>query len=206
MFNGIHLVKDVPQFRLLSRRVVNFVLRHSAPALAYRHLPATAGFANKSLRYRAEPRGGKRKPLVVSIERGVRSLIATSRAPMRVASTLSLFGAFANIIYSVYVLIVAAVKHDIARGWVTLSLQQSGMFLLMSLVLFMLGEYMVYMTQLSIGGPGYHVSREHTSTLVTRRQRLNIEHEDVPQRPSHVARTGQTVEATGTVESQKFAQ
>ena len=31
-FNGIHLANDAPQYRLLSKRVVNFILQHSQPA------------------------------------------------------------------------------------------------------------------------------------------------------------------------------
>jgi glycosyltransferase involved in cell wall biosynthesis len=44
-FNGIHLAKEAPQYRLLSKRVVNFILQHPQPAVTYRHLPATGGFA-----------------------------------------------------------------------------------------------------------------------------------------------------------------
>ena len=35
-----------------------------------------------------------------------------------------------NIIYSIYVLIIALVKTNVGEGWITLSLQQSGMFFL----------------------------------------------------------------------------
>jgi glycosyltransferase involved in cell wall biosynthesis len=207
-FNGIHLVKDVPQFRVLSRRVVNFILQHSAPALAYRHLPATAGFAHTNLTYRSPPRTVKRKPLLASIERGIRTLISTSRAPMRIASALSLFGALANIIYSVYVLTVALVKDDVAHGWVTLSLQQSGMFFLISVVLLMLGEYLVHMTQLSNLDPGYHLAKEYTSTLVTRREKLNVEHEDPAlRRTAHTSGFQPAIQSVSqSVEPRKVAQ
>lgn len=35
-FNGIHLAKEAPQYRLLSKRVVNFILQHPQPAVTYR--------------------------------------------------------------------------------------------------------------------------------------------------------------------------
>tara|TARA_R110000796_G_scaffold54365_1_gene127156 strand:+ start:13547 stop:14209 length:663 start_codon:yes stop_codon:yes gene_type:complete len=44
-FNGIHLAREAPQYRILSKRVINFILQHPQPAMTYRHLPATAGFA-----------------------------------------------------------------------------------------------------------------------------------------------------------------
>jgi hypothetical protein len=174
-FNGIHLVKDAPQTRILSKRVVNFILQHSAPSLAYRSLPATGGFARVNLSYRAQPKWVKPKRLVESIDRGMRSLIASTRGPMRAVTYLTLFGAASNALYSVYVVAIALLKTNVAPGWVTLSLQQSGMFLLLSLVLLVLGEYTLHMAKLSNEGPPYHVAQEFTSVLMTRREKLNVE-------------------------------
>jgi len=174
-FNGIHLVKDAPQFRILSRRVVNFILQHSAPVLAYRHLPASSGFARVNLTYTAVPKILRRKSLMEAIDRGMRMLVSTARGPMRLVTALSLFGAVSNALYSVYVLIVAALKTDVAPGWVTLSLQQSGMFLLISLVLLVMGEYMVHLPRRGNEGPGYYVAQQFTSAVITRREKLNVE-------------------------------
>ena len=76
-----------------------------------------------------------------------------------------------------YVVVIALFKHDVAPGWVSLSLQQSGMFLLISLVLLVLGEYILHMGALSNEGPLYHVAQEFTSARLTRREKLNIEDE-----------------------------
>jgi hypothetical protein len=175
MSNGIHLAKEAPQFRLLSKRVINFMLQHPRPAMSYRYLPATAGFARELLSYRSTPRAQKRRRLGDSIEQGMRLLVSTTRAPMRLVTSLSLLGAVANLVYSVYVLLIGVFKTDVAPGWISLSLQQSGMFFLISLVLMVLGEYILNMVTLSNEGPLYHVAQEFTSSRVTRRERLNIE-------------------------------
>ncbi len=94
---------------------------------------------------------------------------------MRLVTTLSLFGAIANVVYSAYVIAIGLFKADVAPGWVTLSLQQSGMFFLISLVLLVLGEYILQMASLSNEGPSYNVGQEFTSAVITRRERLNIE-------------------------------
>ena len=94
---------------------------------------------------------------------------------MRLVTSLSLFGATANIVYSVYVVAIAILKPNLAPGWVSLSLQQSGMFFLLSLVLLVLGEYILHMASLSNEGPLYHVGQEFTSARMTRREKLNIE-------------------------------
>lgn len=174
-FNGIHLAKEAPQYRVLSKRVVNFILQHPQPAMTYRHLPATGGFARVNLNYSAAPKLMHTKRLGESFDRGMRLLVSTTRVPMRLVTSLSLFGAAANLVYSVYVVAVGFLKTDIAPGWISLSLQQSGMFLLISLVLLVLGEYILHMVSLSNEGPLYHVGQEFTSARMTRREKLNIE-------------------------------
>lgn len=174
-FSGIRLDKEAPQYRLLSRRLVNFILQHPAPAVAYRHLPATGGFARANLSYSAPPRVSRPKRLAESIDRGMRLIVSTTRGPMRLVTSLSLFGAVSNLLYSGYVISIAIWKEDVAPGWVTLSLQQSGMFFLISLVLLVLGEYILHMARLSNEGPPYHVAQEFNSAIVTRREKLNVE-------------------------------
>lgn len=174
-FNGIHLANEAPQYRVLSKRVINFIIRHPQPAMTYRHLPATGGFARVNLNYSAAPKLMRTKRLGESVDRGMLLLVSTTRAPMRLVTSLSLFGAVANLGYSVYVVAVGVLKSDVAPGWVSLSLQQSGMFFLISLVLLVLGEYILHMVNLSNEGPLYHVGQEFTSARMTRREKLNIE-------------------------------
>lgn len=174
-FNGIHLAKEAPSYRVLSKRVINFILQHPQPSVTYRHLPATGGFARVNMEYSAAPIAGKVKRLGESIDRGMRLLVSTTQAPMRLVTTLSLFGAVANLVYSIYVVAIGIFKADVAPGWVSLSLQQSGMFFLISLVLLVLGEYILHMASLSNEGPLYHVGQEFTSARMTRKEKLNIE-------------------------------
>jgi hypothetical protein len=175
IFNGIHLAKEAPHYRLLSKRVINFILQHPQPAITYRHLPATGGFARANLQYSATTRVFRNAHLSESIDRGMRLLVSTTRAPMRLVTSLSMFGAAANLLYSVYVVAIALFKSDVSPGWTSLSLQQSGMFFLLSLVLMVLGEYILQMVSLSNEGPLYHVGQEFTSARMTRREKLNIE-------------------------------
>lgn len=174
-FNGINLSKEAPQYRILSKRVVNFILQHPQPAVSYRHLPATGGFSRVNLDYSAAPKVFHIKRLSGNINRGIRLLVSTTKAPMRLVTSLSLFGAIANVLYSIYVVAVGFLKTDVAPGWISLSLQQSGMFFLISLVLLVLGEYILQMASLSNQGPLYYVGQEFTSARITRREKLNIE-------------------------------
>ncbi|MEY4754932.1 MAG: hypothetical protein RJA44_2607 [Pseudomonadota bacterium] len=174
-FGGIDLVREAPQFRILSKRVINFVLQHAQPAMTYRHLPASGGFARVNLTYSAPNIKQRTRTLGHSIDLAMRLMVSTTRVPMRLVMSLSLFAALANLIYSGYVIGVAMLKTDVAPGWVTLSLQQSGMFFLLSLVLMVLGEYVLQMASLSNEGPAYHVAQEFTSARITWREKLNVE-------------------------------
>lgn len=174
-FNGINLAREAPQYRVLSKRVVNFILQHPQPSITYRHLPATGGFARVNLSYSTSPKSSRTRRLGESIDRGVRLLVSTTRTPMRLVTSLCLFGAAANLLYSFYVVAIGFLKPDVAPGWISLSLQQSGMFFLISTVLLVLGEYILHMTSLSNEGPLYHIGQEFTSARMTRREKLNIE-------------------------------
>lgn len=174
-FSGIHLATEAPQYRVLNRRVINFILQHPQPAMSYRHLPATGGFSRAYLSYSSTPYATRdKKRLGESIDRGVRLLVSTTRAPMRLVTALSMIGAIANLLYCVYVVAIAIFKTEIAPGWISVSLLQSGMFFLISLVLLVLGEYIINMASLSNEGPTYHVGQEFTSARMTRREKLNV--------------------------------
>jgi polyisoprenyl-phosphate glycosyltransferase len=189
---GVHLDKEAPGYRVLSKGVINFILQHPQPAIAYRHLPTTGGFARVNLEYSAAPRISHNKRLFESIDRGTRLLVSTTRAPMRLVTSLSLFGASANVVYSLYVVATSLLKTDVAPGWTSLSLQQSGMFFLISLVLLVLGEYILQMASLSNEGPRYHVAQEFTSARITRHEKLNVE-EVTSAKPARLARDPQRV-------------
>tara|TARA_R110002167_G_scaffold22064_10_gene79373 strand:+ start:27934 stop:28971 length:1038 start_codon:yes stop_codon:yes gene_type:complete len=174
-FNGIHLANEAPHYRVLSKRVVNFILQHPQPSMTYRQLPVSGGFARANLSYSATPKKTPSNGLAEGIDRGMRLLVSTTHGPMRIVTSLSFFGAASNLVYSFYVVAIGVFKTDVAPGWISLSLQQSGMFFLISLVLLVLGEYILYMVRVSNHGPLYHVGQEFTSARMTRRNKLNIE-------------------------------
>ncbi|MCI5763059.1 glycosyltransferase [Actinobacillus porcinus] len=176
---GFHLNKDAPQFRLLSKRIVNFIMQHNQPVLGYRYLPATSGFSKEYIQYKSPYKQQPKKPLLPSIAKGIRLMIATTNVPMRLVTTLSLFGATANVIYSLYIMAVLFFAENVAPGWASLSLQMSGMFFLISLVLCILSEYVLYIADQNSGKPKYHLGQEFTSANITRLQKLNVEEENL---------------------------
>jgi polyisoprenyl-phosphate glycosyltransferase len=175
LFSGINLEKEASQYMLLKRSVVNFILQNSQSTIAFRHLLATSSFKRTNLEYSAAPLTNKPKKLGESINKSIRLLVSTTQAPMRLVTSLTLFGAISNVLYSVYVVGVGVLKTDIAPGWMSMSLQQSGMFFLISLVLLVLSEYILHMTIINSGDQAYHITKEFTSSKITHQEKLNIE-------------------------------
>ena len=56
------------------------------------------------------------------------------------------------------------------------------MFFLISLVLFVLIEYLIHTIEISNQGPAYFVVNESTSAVLTRRQKLNVESQNLSHR------------------------
>lgn len=177
---GVDLATEGASCRIISKRVVSFLMEQPKPALRYRALPALAGFPKASLDYPG-PRAAKDQAgLRTKARRGLNLLFAQTMLPLRLASALAITGATLNLIYSGYVILIRLFKADVMPGWTTLSLQQSGMFFLLSLVVFILVEYVAQMLVWTLEGPSYYLAGEHTSTVMTRRSRLNVEADRKP--------------------------
>lgn len=172
---GIDLIRDAALGRLISKRVVSYLLMQPNPVAHYRTFPTRAGFARTTLTYRDISLPGTRRSLFERIRSALRLVVANSMLPIRLVSVGTLFGALLNLAYSGYVVMVGFFKSDVAPGWVTLSLQQSGMFFLISTILFVLTEYMVQSMRWNMRGTEYFIDSEGTSSVLSRRRKLNVE-------------------------------
>jgi glycosyltransferase involved in cell wall biosynthesis len=172
---SVRLSTDASRFRLLDRDVVTSVQAQHQPHLAFRSLPATAGFTSTTLEFTYQSSALRKRPLRAAIQQGTHLLLADSAIPMRVVVGLSVLGAVANLLYSGYVVIIALTKSAVAPGWVSLSLQSSAMFFLISIVLWMLAEYILHLGRLSRSSNAAEVRNEFTSVSIPRKNRLNVE-------------------------------
>ena len=179
---GVDLAVDASSCRVMSKRVVGYLLQFPRPAIRYRALPALAGFSKAVLHFSAPHRAVSRVGFVQDVRRAWRLLLTNSILPLRIASSLGFIGAALNVVYSMYVVIITISRRDVAKGWTTISLQQSGMFFLISLVLFVLIEYLIHTIEISNQGPAYFVVNESTSAVLTRRQKLNVESQNLSHR------------------------
>jgi glycosyltransferase involved in cell wall biosynthesis len=173
---GFELSESSPDSRLLSRKLINFLLQHTKPSQTFRHLPTFAGFMKREISFRSSMRGSERRKSVISeLSYGIQLLVSNTKGPLRIATALSLFGAFANILYSAYVVYVGTTQVGVAPGWVSLSLQQAGMFFLLSVALFVFGEYLLHVADIGNSGRSLFVASEISSKYFGRQSKLNID-------------------------------
>jgi hypothetical protein len=160
--------------RLMSRSVVNYLLQHDeAPALL-RRLALQSGFPVAVIPSRLAPRH-HRRPIRSALVKAMKLMTSGTSAPLRFMTALSVAGATINIIYMGYVLAIHLFKEEVAPGWVTMSLQISGGFFLISLLLALLSEYILQIHGRTVRQPAYYISQEFRSNRMNREGRLNVE-------------------------------
>lgn len=178
--NKTTIAEDIYPYRLFSRRITNRILQDQHPEMILRHLPKNIGYKREELNYSSEFKAFPNTGFLYSIKKGLKFLISTSDAPMRLVSMLSVFGALMNVIYSIYILIIAIVKEEVAEGWVTLSLQQSGMFFLISIFFFIQSEYILNMKDFKKNEYSNYISQEFGSNVIARHSKINLKEINSP--------------------------
>ena len=159
---------------VLSRRLISFLQRHSQPQTTFRQLTRVPGLKSELIRYRSEPIQPGQKTLAGRYAAGMQYLLWRNPKFLRGASLLALFGAAVNVVYALYVLGVFLFGSNVEPGWVSSSLQFSGMFFLFSLTLFILGENVLLTISIAGRDPVAFVSEERVSKKMGRLNSINI--------------------------------
>jgi hypothetical protein len=173
---GFSLRPDESYFRVFSRRLVNSIIRIRSRNRYLSCLNGIVGYQQCSVVYHPEadsPRDSGRvlKQLLAVTD----ILVSNSAAPLRLAALLGFVASLANAAYLGYILLVSLVKKHIAEGWITTSLTQTTMFLMVFLILSILSEYVARILDETKEQPLYFVEFETNSTVASpRSSRLNI--------------------------------
>ncbi len=170
---GNEIPQQASRFRLFSRAVVNYITAVNDRHHLLRVLPAISGFKHTVIPYTSKPSTQKRS-LITRIGEGISVLFNSSVKPLRFATYAALAAGFLNLLYAIYVVIIALIKPDVAEGWVSLSLQSSGMFFLISVVLTIISEYLYSIMERTQNRSLYHIARESSSVVFKRKKELNV--------------------------------
>ncbi len=166
--------------RLYTRRALNSFLDNGDRYSLFPVIGAFSGLRYRTFNYDRINRTGQ--PISQSysgaVSRAFRLIFLSSHYPLRLLSITALAGAFLNVIYSIYILLVNLFKSKVAEGWTTLSLQNSVMFFILFLILAVLSEYVARLVMASQNRPFYLVTRESRSLVLIRKNEINVVHRD----------------------------
>jgi hypothetical protein len=170
---GGSLMRARPGVRLYSRAAALYVLHSPLSEILLRSERIASGFP--AVRFEAgEPSGARRRgSLRRSTGKGLRTLLRSSSAPLRLVTVAGVIGAAVALLYSLYVVYVYLFFKQVEPGWTTLSLQLSFMTLVFSSLFALLAEYIV-LIQRAAGDHHRAVARELRSQLSRRAGRINV--------------------------------
>jgi glycosyltransferase involved in cell wall biosynthesis len=155
-------------FRVFSRSAVNALTRIRSRRRFFSILASDIGLVACSHLYTPVYRTGGTQPrrLFESTRTGMSVLLHYSILPLRLVSLIAFIGSGLSLIYSLYVVVVYLLKPDVASGWTTLSLQVSGLFAIVFLMLALLGECMGRVMEEVLQRPLYHIRDEQSSAVM----------------------------------------
>ncbi|MDX2079424.1 MAG: glycosyltransferase [Terrimicrobiaceae bacterium] len=162
---GFDYRENATDFRVLSRQAVNAITRIRDRHRYLKVFTVTMGFEVDFFDYEPSTRAG-RATFSERLNHAIEIAIANSRHPLRFVSRLGLLLSGLNVVYAGYVVVIYLFKRDVAEGWTTLSLQMTGMFFFLFLILAVLCEYIGRILEETQDRPLYFVATEKNSSVL----------------------------------------
>jgi hypothetical protein len=165
---GVEIKRGVSDLRVMSRQAVNAMLQVREQRRYLRVLTLTLGYQHEFFPYSLETReGGPRlTKWTAEVAIAIDLLAASTRHPLRMVTAAGLLGAFLNLLYAVYVVCIFLIKTSVVEGWTTTSLQLSGMFFFVCLILAVLSEYVGTILGEVRSRPLYFIAQESNSSVL----------------------------------------
>ncbi len=171
---GLPVLPNPPRTRLYSRAAGLYLIGLKDAEMLLKCVDLGPGFSARQIERSGTPPMASDRSAMSALRKAHRALKSSLVSPMRLVVILAVVAAALNIIYSVYVVLSYVLKDDVAPGWATLSLQNAGMFLIFSLLLALLGEYLISIERALHYRLRYGVTREVRSRRSRRRPVQNI--------------------------------
>ncbi|HRD61643.1 MAG TPA: glycosyltransferase [Nocardioides sp.] len=163
--NGVDAPQAMSSYRLLSRTVLNYMLAAVARHRSLMFLPALSGYPYATLDYDrlagASGASGRER-----VGKAVDLVFSTSARPLRIITLMSLGISVMTLVYALYSVLVYVVRDDVAKGWTSLSLQISGLFFLVCIILAVMSEYILQILEATTQHPRYHIAAQRQSATM----------------------------------------
>jgi len=165
---GVDIKRGVSDLRVMSRQAVNALLQVREQSRYLRVLTLILGYHHEFFPYEliARPGSERKSSWREEVATAIDLLAANTRHPLRLVTVAGLLGAGLNLLYAGYVVAIYLTKPNVAQGWTTLSLQQSGMFFFVCLILAVLSEYVGTILGEVRSRPLYFMAEEANSSVL----------------------------------------
>lgn len=173
---GYDVSKNYSLFRLLNRKVVNSIIRIKNKSRNLNYLSTTVGFKQIYIPYKSRKRNIENKnkvDIVKSFLFMIDILTSNSNALLRLSTILGVLAGLCNLLFLVFIFLVAIFKKRIAEGWITSNVLNACMFFLIFIILAIMSEYIATILKESKDQPLYFISEDHHSNVLKKRK-LNI--------------------------------
>lgn len=174
---GIPITRNATYFRVLSRPVINAILRVEDKYRYLRLLSFYVGFKSETFSYKPIQRYSivRRRGLLASVRLAIDMIVANSVRPLRLATCVGTLGIVGNTCYIAYVLIAVLFQDYVGAGAAAFSLLISSSCLAILVILTVLVEYVGSLTgRLRAWTPYYITDEKNSSVLISDPERRNI--------------------------------
>lgn len=162
----VDYLENTTDFRVLSRQVVNAIIRIRDKRRHIKIFSAGLGTGQSYFHYTHVADTGSRASLIQNVKTGLDIIFANSKHPLRIASRLGIAVSLINLLYIVYILGIFFLKNQVAPGWTTTSMQMTVMFFFLFMILAVLCEYIGLILEESQDRPLYQLTKETNSSVL----------------------------------------
>lgn len=163
---GVDIPTRATYFTVLSRRAVNALTSTRRNQKYFRHLVRHIGLPIQNFTYEPLLRGRRARSVRTGVVDAVEMISSYSTHPLRLLTYVGIAASIINLAYAVYVVVVRLALGSVEEGWTSTSLQMSGMFFLLFLILAGMSEYMGRILNESRNEPAYFVLEEFESDVL----------------------------------------
>lgn len=141
---GIDVERSLAPLRLFNRAVCLRIVNDPYGELLIRASDIAGGFrlARIAGRY-VPPAADEKRRIGRGLRKGIGVLIRSSSLPLRIVSMGSFLVGALSLLYTIYVIVIYLFKADVAPGWTTTSLQLAVLMVMVSLMFWMIAEYIM---------------------------------------------------------------
>ena len=159
----------------LNRRAIRAITLSTRHDSHIRHMIRTIGYSYIEYTYSPLVNPVKKHGFGRGTLEALDIITSHSTHPLRFMSWVGFFASVVNMVYAIYVVVIAFTKKNVAEGWVSTSLELSGMFFLLFLFMVILSEYIGKILVESRRDARYYVLDELSSTTsLANAERKNI--------------------------------